>query len=171
MSKKCRNCQNRPIAGGTVRGVGDTDKGQARAVELCLPCLAEAGWENTHSDDGHGTDTEGSNDTAYCWICHPELNENSADYKVRAGTSRAGMVINVPIRASGPEKANAVAAKLPSEYATSVRTRKGITTLKAAKALGEGVVLHWGINGRFVSGTANGTKVRNVAEALRILAA
>jgi hypothetical protein len=171
MSKTCRVCQSRKVAQGIVRGQGDTDAGTARAVELCIPCFAEAGWENEHSDDGHGTEHEGSNSTDYCWICHPELNEAAATYVARVGTSRAGMVITVPLKASGQEKAAAVKAQIPTGYAVGIKTVKGVTTLKAAKGVGDGLVLQWDAQGRFVYGpsTANGKKVRNVAAALRIL--
>jgi len=50
---------------------------------LCHPCNDYAEWENTHSDDGHGTEFEGSNDTDGCPVCHPELDPRNAP--VRAG--------------------------------------------------------------------------------------
>jgi hypothetical protein len=171
-TKKCRSCQIRPVAGGTVRGDGDADRATAKSVELCLPCLAEAGWENEHSDYGHADGKNADGDpTDSCWMCHPELNEASADYAARRGTSRAGMTIHVPIRATGKDKAAAVITQLPKGFATSVNTRKGVVTLKAAKGKDLGTVLRWNANGPFISGEANGRKIRNVAEALRVLAA
>jgi hypothetical protein len=42
---------------------------------LCQACYDYAGWENTHSDDAHGTDnfTGVPTDTDICPVCHPEL--------------------------------------------------------------------------------------------------
>lgn len=166
-TKTCRSCQIRPIAGGTVRGEGDTDRATAKSVELCLPCLAEAGWENTHSDYGHedGKDADGE-PTDTCWMCHPELNEASADYSARVGTSRVGMVITVPIRGTAKEKAQAAAEGLGAQDSKIATTKKtGITTLKSA---GSEIELRWDANGRYVGGTVRGRKVRNVSEAIRV---
>lgn len=168
MTKTCRSCQIRQIATGTLKGADAayTDKATARAVELCNLCLAEADYENVHSDDGH----DGDSKVDGCWICYPELNQRAtADAKSArqvTGTSRVGMVITVPLRASGAEKANAVKAQINGHKVT-VRTVKGITTLKAGT-----VVLRWDAQGRFdydASGIGD-KKVRNVAAALRFLA-
>lgn len=172
-AKTCRSCQTRPIAGGTVRGSGDTDRATAKSVELCLPCLAEAGWENTHSDYGHDVNgpesSEAGEDEAgkrvdVCWMCHPELNEASADYVPRNGTSRQGMEITVPIRATAKDKARVAAEKLGAGDA-KIRTNFGTTTLKS-KAMD--LELRWDANSRFVGGTVGAKKVRNVSEAIRV---
>lgn len=177
MSKTCRSCQTRNVATGTLKGADRAflDIPQARAVELCNLCLAEADYENVHSDDGHGNSDEESIVDG-CWICHPELNQAAnATARQSSGTSRAGMVITVPIRAAAKTKAATVVTRLGDGYATSVRTVKGITTLKASQAAGVGVVLRWDTQGRFLGGEAgvDGTlkKVRNVAEAYRVLGA
>lgn len=84
--------------------------------------------------------------------------------------------ITVPIRASGKDKAQAVAEKLTEArpgYAVSIRTAKGVTTLKVAEAEGEGMVLRWSVEGQFQYGSSTVTsggkssKVRNVSGALR----
>jgi hypothetical protein len=174
MAKTCRSCQSRPIGTGNPgNGMYAEDAANAKALDLCRPCATEGGWENIHSD-GH-SDSEA--EVAACWICHPELNRAGWDPTPRTGTSRAGMTINVPLRASGVEKATHVAGLLPAGYAFSIikpSKRNGqVTTLKAAKGAGDGIVLKWDANGRFSYGpsTANGKKIRNVAAALRALGA
>jgi hypothetical protein len=189
----CRACEVRPVGGGTGE---ENDRTFARSIDLCVPCAEEANWENAHSDNGHdllaaGTaswknysfktkkafDEWAAEERAAmerCWICKPELNRASEEYVGRTGTSREGMVINVPLRASSKEKAEAIAAKIGKPYAVSIRTVKGVTTLKAAKSQGEGVVLVWDENGRWdysasraeVAGKSR--KIRNASEALRL---
>lgn len=169
MTKNCEICQTRPVM----------PKGQMLQVHgvsfpYCEPCLVEAEWENVHSDDAHQTGNQQIT-VAECWICHPELNKASADYVQRAGTSRAGMRMTVPVRASGLDKAAAVVAKLPEGYVHSVtkpsKRNGGITTLKAAKGVGDGIILKWDAAGRFIYGpsTANGKRVRNVSGAFRAI--
>jgi hypothetical protein len=191
---RCRSCEARPIGGGSGE---ENDRDYARTVELCVPCAEEAGWENSHGDYSHAALADGSltwKGTSYktkkafdewatderasmerCWICHPELNRASVDYAGRTGTSREGMVIVVPVRASGKEKAEAVAAKIPFE--SKVRTVKGVTTLRAAQEKGATLVLVWDERGRWdysasrveVDGKAR--KIRNASEALRLCGA
>ena len=166
MTKTCRSCQIRQIATGTVKGADAAyvDKGTARAVELCNFCHVEADYENTHSDDGHNDDVDG------CWICYPELNQRTkADERgtrQATGTSRVGMVITVPLRASGAEKAKVVADRFAGR--AKVRTTKGITTLTVADAK---LRLVWDAQGRFNydASRISDRKVRNVAAALRQL--
>lgn len=71
-----------------------------RLSDMCNPCFAEGGWENTHSDSNHDAilETPEADRTEAqkleidgCWICFPELNLAKAAPK--AGRSRAGMVI------------------------------------------------------------------------------
>lgn len=174
MSKTCRSCQIRQIATGTLKGadVAYLDRAQARAVELCNLCLVEADYENVHSDDGHDED----NKVDGCWICYPELNQRTAadakGARQSTGTSRVGMVITVPLRASGKDKAEAVKAQMPVGAQHTLRTVKGITTLKAWTKE-HAVKLVWDAQGRFDYDASNGDakKVRNVAAALRMLAA
>lgn len=166
-AKLCSLCKTRPVGTGTGH-----DAKHARTMGYCNPCLTEAEMENEHSDYGHdeGKDADG-NPTNGCWICHPELNAASADYQPRKGTSRAGMQLTVPLRATGKEKAARVSDQLPPSFALSVRTAKGVTTLKASSA-GETLVLNWDLRGRFLQGlfTTEGKtrKVRNAAEAIRL---
>jgi hypothetical protein len=173
-SKRCAMECGRPVT-------SDSPEGQ-----LCVPCLQEAEWENVHSDNGHDEDidqlTLGQTNLktkkaleAYkaevkaqqvdCWICHPELNKAQESYAQRAGTSRQGIVLTVPPKATAKDKALFVAEKIDG---AKVRTVKGVTTLKA-----ENVTLVWDGRGRFQSAGSlvNGKKVRNVSEALRVLAA
>ncbi len=155
--------------------------------DQCLPCHTEAGFENQHSDDAHDAVANGADpaeftggqatvdsikkDMETCWICVPALNEAAKDYTPRAGTSRSGMRLTVPVRAAGKTKAEAVKAQLPEGYTATIRTVKGRTTLTAKGAVT--LVLHWDAHrGGFSSGTAqatNGTakRVRNASEALR----
>lgn len=79
--KLCRVCGVRTIATGKGN---NNDQMQAKAVELCIPCLEEAEWENTHSDDDHAGTPEGYLTDA-CWICHPELNLAKKDHTPRTG--------------------------------------------------------------------------------------
>ena len=116
---------------------------------------------------------------AGCWICHPELNQAQKVTKGRAAStgerpSRAGQVINVPLRASGVTKAAVVTAKAPKDLPAVVKTEDLWTTLEIT-APDFTIVLVWNPFGNYdylrSSFTANGTvkRIRNVAEALRLL--
>lgn len=89
--KLCSICETRAVGTGRVDskyGVGDYD--HAISMGYCRPCLAEAEWENIHSDYGHelgagqveGVD-QGELDA--CWECHPELNVAQQVKPVRTG--------------------------------------------------------------------------------------
>lgn len=172
MTKTCRSCQIRAIGTGNP-GTGPyaEDASYAKSVELCRPCATEAGWENMHSDDGHEDGDSEDADVAGCWVCYPELNLAAKPRSERAGSTRQGMRLTVPIRANGKAKAEAVKAQLPEGYTATIRTEKGRTTLRVKGAVT--IVLNWdAYRGAFVSGTAqatNGTakRVRNASEALR----
>lgn len=93
----------------TPRPVAPKDRRRAEGMsgdmDYCVPCYTEAGWENTHSDQGHDDlDSYTLENTTYviqaeldawlvserevtkeCWICHPELNQASAEYVAKAG--------------------------------------------------------------------------------------
>lgn len=176
MAKICSICSTRPVGSQPRTG----DAAQAKVMGYCTPCLAEAEWENSHSDNGHETFT-GPNGTEgivdgmgialdNCWICHPELNATNADYTARTGTSRTGMTIRVPLRASGVEKAAHVAS-LITEYAPNIvkpTKRNGYVTKLVLDHAGDvSFELRWDAQGRFVSGKLNGRKVRNVSGLLR----
>lgn len=151
-----------------------------------------AGEENSHSDQGHDAIAETpvgeyptkwtvpakkdlAKELAYvaeireamkaCPICHPEIVANSA----HSGSSRAGMVINVPLRADGRTKAVKVSEKLVATNDVKIRRFKGAEILTATLPGGE-LKLVWDAQGRYQYGesTFNGRKVRNVAEALRL---
>jgi hypothetical protein len=171
-TKRCSICNVRPV--GAVPSVGDGP--HARSMGYCTPCLTLAENENRHSDDGHSADApvEG------CWICFPEL--DATTLMPRAGSSRAGVVHSVPLRATGREKAKLVTEHLPESFATKVRTVKGVVTAKGASALGTakgasalgtGLQLSWDVEGRFLEGSVRidgaERRVRNVSEAYRLL--
>lgn len=151
--------------------------------------------ENGHSDQGHeaiaatpvgefpaawGTPAKKdlAKDLAYiaeirkametCPVCHPEIVANTA----HSGSSRAGMVINVPLRADGRTKATVVAEKLDAlKIEAKVRRFKGDEILTAKIGDSE-LKLVWDAQGRYVYAFSafNGRKVRNVSEALRLAA-
>lgn len=183
---RCEICNTRPQMTAKQR--------REHGVNLpyCDPCLTEGEWENTHSDWGHDAKSEtivpaGDDENGHrvegCWICFPELNRASENYTERTGTSRAGMQINVPIRAQGRTKAVVTAAHLLSETEIQgtetalikIFKSKGITitvTKGTVRLVGSSVELRWDVAGHFVSGTftqdGKVRKVRNVAEALRL---
>lgn len=170
MTKKCRSCQSRTIGTGNPgSGPFAEDAQYAKSVDLCRPCATEAGWENMHADGEH--------DTESCWECHPELNRAGFDPNAaaRAGTSRAGMRMTVPVRASGLDKANAVADRIRERFAVQISKptkRNGqVTRLVLDNAGDFSLDLRWDAAGRFLYGpsTANGKKVRNVSGALRAI--
>jgi hypothetical protein len=174
--KRCTSCGVRPRSSQSPEG------------QLCIPCLTEAEWENQHSDYGHDAEGPESDDATErnaringCWICHPELNRASAEYKGRVGTSRLGIRMTVSLRATGREKAEQVASQLKKQVTSDVtikNVRDGVV-LKATVSTGNGAVDHdvmtlvWDANGRF---TSNGSKlgkrtIRNASEALRLVGA
>lgn len=180
-AKTCSICPNRPMYTGKGPGVDQAP----HLSEMCNFCYTEGGWENTHNDDNHDALKNGGADAdefetgelaailetmENCWICHPEMNLAQKPRNERAGTSRAGMRLTVSIRAAAKAKAEQVKAQLPDGYKATIRTEKGVTTLRAKGAVT--IVLRWNERGAFTSGTAqatNGTakKVRNASEALR----
>lgn len=174
-TKTCSICKVRPQMTAAERRA----EGASRDMDYCVYCHTEALWENTHNDSGHGDPNGEANFTeeSVCWICNPELNPANANYRLRTGTSRLGMIINVPLRADGKTKAGVVADKLAPRFATKVSTRKGITTLTLDFAGDVSFKLRWDADGHYLyaasTATVNGKvrKVRNVAEALRIAAA
>jgi hypothetical protein len=187
-----QNCQ-RPIGSGP-----GNDAVYAKSVKMCNPHATEAGYENEHSDYGHETfetltvrkssfktkaeldayKAQLREETARCWICHPELNEATKPYTTRQGTSRAGIVIHVTIRAAGETKAAETQAQIEAiggegefkfKIATAKKTGEVAFTATGGK---QEFILFWDARGRFIGGSVreNGKtrKVRNVAEVLRI---
>lgn len=55
----CTDCNTRRVS----------TEPSARSLGMCTPCSDFGGWENTHSDEGHGA----NNLDAACPVCHPEL--------------------------------------------------------------------------------------------------
>jgi hypothetical protein len=166
---------NRPVGGGKSGGYEDAD--WARQNGYCLPCADEGQMEIAHTN-GHEYIPEDE-----CWYCHPELNEAEKPYTPRSGTSRAGMVINVPIREAAIVKAAVVATRLTGVQIEGGTVRKIQASVKAVGAklsvdkagaatltFGD-LELSWDFRGKFVGGTFSGRKVRNVSEALRVAVA
>lgn len=166
--------------------------------DLCTEHLTEGEWENTHGDNGHdeiaaydsadkGEGAKAPFDDAHmaierkimdaCWICNPALNQAGATYVRRAGTSRLGMTMSVPVRAAGEVKAATTlgrleAASLNGEVKTS--SKRGVVTLTIPMTNGT-MTLTWAITGAYsydesamkVGGKE--TKLRNVKAALKAL--
>jgi hypothetical protein len=188
-----KTCQDG--TGNCLRPIGSgpgNDADYARSIKMCNPHATEAGYENEHRDRGHDAINEKvaakkrltkaqaaeAPRTTNCWICNPELNEAAKAYSPREGTSRAGMVINVPIRAAGIEKAMTVEARLSDEVQngrfsikTTVAKKTGEVAL-TAKSAQESFILFWDAQGHFLGGSVSEgdktRKVRNVAEVLRL---
>lgn len=189
MAKICTGAANclRPIGSGP-----GNDADYAKTVKMCNPHATEAGYENEHSDYNHEgfekLTVRGSSfknkaeldaykaqlreETKNCWICHPELNEAAKEYTARQGTSRAGIVIHVSIRAAGNTKAKETADQLSESFSTSIKSVKSGGYRLVAVSATQSFELIWDVRGRFTGGsvTENGKtrKVRNVAEALRL---
>lgn len=183
----CTICLLRPAASPATRSAA----GMTSDMKYCVPCFDEAGWENTHNDGNHEgiaekvaakkrlTPNQKAEQAtmADCWICHEELNEAKKGYTPRQGTSRAGMTINVSIRAGGETKAAETEAQMetrqPGAFQVKVTTNKKTGDVAmTAKGGNQSFILFWDARGRFTGGsvTENGKarKIRNVAEALRL---
>lgn len=146
--------------------------------DQCDPCHVEAGWENTHGDGGHAAilaidppdrTAEQGHEIAGCWICFPELNR--AAREPGDGRSRAGQV--VVAKGDKPEVFR-VAAEAAGYAARREDSEQGRVTVTAIK---DGVEIRMVWNGRAYDYPASSArfndkvrKVRNLAEALRLLA-
>jgi hypothetical protein len=158
MSAKCTDC-GRKVATSTM------------GTELCEACLEYAGWENTHSDFNHENDQEGET-TENCPICHPELDGRKPRREV-TGTSRLGMVMVVPLRASAIDKAAVVKGQLAGFRGAAEADGANGVTLKLSKGSKDAKIsieAHWDFAGRWTGGMVNGRKVRNAKELLRVVA-
>jgi hypothetical protein len=95
-ARKCAICGIRNVGTGREGTHGHGERDQARVMGYCNPCLAEAEWENTHSDHGHDDPDAVANGYATqdeldaCWMCHPEL--NLATSTPAAGTGHTNTV-------------------------------------------------------------------------------
>lgn len=135
---------------------GIRNAGQHKSAEL-RTMIAEAIEEMQHG----------------CWICHPELNEARMTVKSER-PSRKGQVINVPLRAPGEIKAAVVQKRAPQ--AQIIVNRDGTVKLDLTTPSFV-LILAWDVEGGYdypnsvavVAGKKR--KVRNVAEALRLIAA
>lgn len=107
-----------------------------------------------------------------CWICRPELNKAKAEYAAReAGTSRKGQVIHA--KGSVGDKVAVVTTAIEAKGLTAtVKTSKGHTVLTAEFA-GSVLRIEWDAKGRYQYGPSvfGKNKIRNVSEALRVIAA
>lgn len=128
--------------------------------------IKNGGWTFRSQADADAWFAETRKIMETCPICHPEIIANTA----HSGSSRAGMVINVPVRANGATKAATVAARLDAvKIPAKIRRFKGHEIL-TAEIDGTELRLEWDAQGRYVYGSSKfGTrKVRNVSEALRL---
>lgn len=184
-AKRCEICNTRPVDPQVKRESG---------ADHCRPCDTLAGHENMHSDYDHeginsgkvvfGQTTHKTKSSfnewlkstkrgmAECWVCHPELDETQEEYAQRNGTSRLGIVLSVPIRGTGKDKAAAVTERFRKPYVCATRTSKGTVIFKATAAKG-GCEIRWDLVGRYLGAevTLEGKtrKARNVSEVLRLL--
>jgi hypothetical protein len=162
-----------------------------RLSDMCNPCYAEGGWENSHSDSNHDAilETPVADRTPEqlaeiegCWICFPDL--NLAKFTVRGARSRAGMVIlakGTEYHKSATFKAHAEAAgwtvTVAEERYEVEDDEEGMTRYFATATKGEhSISLAW--DGRAYDYHASSArlagkdrKVRNLKEATRLLVA
>lgn len=139
-----------------------------------------AGWENTHSDEGHELDIVQTDDNG-CPVCHPELDARKAR---KTGRSRAGMVIvakGTEIHKSETFRAAAAALgyQVEIEYTETgevdedgeaIIRHHAVATKAGTVVEGSWIGKAWDYAnaGAGIGGKAR--KVRNLKEALRILA-
>lgn len=183
VKKPCGICKTRPVSNSQELPLGI--KGT-----MCIPCYDESGWENTHSDQGHDriaaaiianevlsdTDQAEVDVMAACWICRPELNEASATYVPRKGTSRAGMVMNTTHSQAPTTKAQIVAAKAEGKGKVEISASQMNVFIKVTCSAGT-LQLAWTMDGAYdydnsawtATGSGKTVKVRNVAAALRLI--
>lgn len=145
---------------------------KAAANQLCTLCSEEGEWENEHSDRGH-EDANGETDAA-CWICHPELNKATKGARVAVtGRSRAGMVIFAKGTYLHKSALVAEAIKAAGGTAKVKAAKDGSVTDLTGEVNGVEITMGWNGNA-FAYGERsliNGKQVRNVAAALRLIAA
>lgn len=158
---------------------------------MCRPCYDEGGWENEHSDRSHAAITaevEDQSGTATlsdadretyetampgCWICHPELNEATAE--VRKSTSKVGMVILA--KGEATQKSDLVknaVEKLGGTVKVTYGEESGLTRLVGSIPGGQGsrtvIIVEWyGRAFHYAGSSLNGGKFRNVKELFRDL--
>lgn len=163
--KKCIDCETRPV-----------DRNHPD-LQLCVPCREYAEAENRHSDDAHD-DPEGSHSTDLanemdsCPVCNPELDPRP-EHRPHSGASRKGMVITA--KGTAKDKAETFKNAVGDRGTVKILTRKGITTAKAALSDGRIFELVWEearwtpASRMFSEAKAEPRKIRNLAEALRLL--
>lgn len=173
VAKRCQVCDKRPIDRKTA----------GKDSTLCGPCFEYAGWENTHSDNGH----EGQGDLpsapqelleemAVCPVCQ---GDDPADKPVKANGSKPGRKVSKPVaRKPGQSKGEKFAeiAKANGWKPRRELTENGhLETVTAHAAGGEWVQIQWRDGSCLNTGTTHrGTdgkvrKVRNASAARQIL--
>lgn len=175
----CVVCSRRPRSTKAQRraeGIGGSD-----FADICIPCYRESGWENTHSDAGHAEilaqpeserTIEEQDEIRGCWICFPELNEANADYVAKSGTSRQGQVV---VAKGDKARIFSDAAEAAGFRTAFQRLDSGKTTVIVEKAenrimlVWNGPAYDYALSGATLGGKSR--KVRNLKEALRLLAA
>ena len=174
-AEAAKQAEVKPVKKGTCEDCGKRRISKlVVGPNLCDVCYDYAGWENTHQDGDTGPEDHES-----CPICHPELDKR---YVVREGRSRAGM----EIVARGTEVHKAETFRVAAEAAGW--TVKIMDTFAETEGDGpiryyadahrgnDAIQLAW--EGRaydYPSSSARiggkDRKVRNLKEALRLLAA
>lgn len=168
MAALCSICQARPV--GAQPRFGEAR--EARSMGYCTPCFTLAGWENTHSDDGHSDDAPVDN----CWACHTELIPLPGS--ARVGTSRLGVTHSVRRQDTGRDKAKTVATHIVASTSVEKPTvrsyARGTISVRVIHEAGT-IRLDWDAEGHFlptskIERDGSVRKVRNVSEAYRLLA-
>lgn len=167
--KLCSICNKRPVGSGQ-----GTDPRHAKVMGYCAPCLEEAEWENTHSDEGHeainaGRDIAPGVEMTGCWICHPELNAASDDYVAPTRRSKVGMEILA--KGTYHHKSELVKKAIEKAGGEVIKsTHKGDKTQLLATFNGIEIVAGWtGDAFNYALASWDGKKYRNVKELVRLL--
>lgn len=112
VAKRCQVCGKRPV----------DRKTQGRDSTMCEPCFEYAGWENTHSDNGHDSEGYGTTDadTEAAWLAEKENcpvcrgnNPANDDVKTKVNGSKPGRKVAKPMAVASKSfdaKAKAFAA-------------------------------------------------------------
>lgn len=153
--KMCEVCSKRPI----------DRKTQGRDSTMCEPCFEYAGWENTHSDNGH----EGQGDLptapkellsemAECPVCQGNDPANDV-VKTKANGSKPGRVVSKPAKTEkGQSKAEKFAADA-KELGWKPRIEKDGKGLEIVTAThvntGEWIKIQWQDNRCLNTGTTH----------------
>lgn len=123
-------------------------------------------------------------ETERCWICHPELDRSRAEYVAKDGTSREGMIVHARGGIAGKVDCLKTAGEAAggevkvTEQATGKGKERAVIATKLVwrSPVGVELTVVWDARGRFQYGPSVVTtgeqprKIRNVSEALRVIA-